>query len=94
MTTNLDPTKAKLDPDADLDYKFDWSTWLADSETIASHTVVASTGITAYNDSESAGVVTVWVKNATAGFQRVTCHIVTSAGRKDDRTIRFAVANR
>ena len=49
------PNTFSKDPDAVLDYKFDWaastngsgaSDWLADGETISSHTITATTGLT------------------------------------------------
>jgi len=94
------------DPDAVLDYKFDWaaftnstgtSDWLASGETIASHTIDADTGITV--DSSSATdtntSVTVWLSAGTAGTTyNVRCEIVTSDSRTDERTIKIAVRER
>lgn len=85
------------DPSAVLDYAFDWSTWLDsdNSETISSHTVTAETGITLDSDSESDGVVTAWMSAGTAGKNyTVTCKIVTSAGRTDERSITILCRNR
>ena len=86
------------DPDARLDYAFDWSAWLDsdDSETIASYTVaVASGDVTIDTDSEDAGVVTVWLEDGTASTRaKVTCHIVTSVGREDDRTMTLSIRQR
>lgn len=83
------------DPDAVLDYAFDWSDWLATGETISSHTITAETGITKDSDSESSGVVTVWLSGGTAGNEYdVACEIVTSASRTDERTIIIRCQNR
>ena len=83
------------DPDAVLDYGFDWSSWLATGETISSHTITTETGLTKDSDSESSGVVTVWLSGGTAGNDYdVACKIETSAGRKDERTITIRVKNR
>jgi hypothetical protein len=91
MATNL----FTKDPEAVLDYAFDWSDWLATGETISSHTITTETGITKDSDSEAAGVVTVWLSSGTAGTNyRVECKIVTSAGRTDERTIWIKVTNR
>ena len=91
------------DPNAVLDYKFDWaaqtngsgsSDWLANGETIASYTVTAETGLTKVSDSvtDSNTSVTVWLSGGTADtVYDVTCHIVTSAGREDDRTMKIVV---
>lgn len=80
------------DPNAVLDYAFDWSSWLATSETVSSFVVTVQSGITegtgAYASSESSGVVTVWLSGGTEGTTySVACKIVTSAGRTDERTI-------
>ena len=78
------------DPDAVLDYSFDWSSWLDSSvpETISSHTVTVATGLTKDSDSESSGVVTVWLFGGTAGnTYTVACEIETNEGRTDERTI-------
>lgn len=77
------------DPDAVLDYAFDWEEyWLESGETIASHTITVQTGITKDSDSESDGIVTVWLSGGTAGSTyEVACEIVTTNGRTDERTI-------
>lgn len=83
------------DPDAVLDYAFDWSDWLAASEAISSHTVTAEAGITKDSDTESGGVVTVWLSAGTAGnTYTVACEIVTDGGRTDERTVEIRVASR
>jgi len=83
------------DPDAVLDYVFDWSDWLETGETISSHTVTALTGITKDSDAESSGLVTVWLSAGTAGKEyTVACEIVTSSLRTDERTIRIMVKER
>lgn len=94
------------DPDAVLDYVFDWrglthgvegaeSDWLAEGETITSHTVTVSSGITLDSDSEADGAVTVWISGGSAGqTYLVTCSIETSQGRDDDRTMKFVVKER
>lgn len=77
------------DPNAVLDYSFDWATeWLVAGETISSHVMTVGTGLTKDSDSENGGIVTVWLSGGTAGVNYpVACKIVTSAGRTDERTI-------
>lgn len=87
------------DPDARLDYRFDWraltngygtSNWLATGETIVDTTVTADAGLTVDSSSVVSDdtAVVVWLSGgAVGGRYYVTCHIVTSAGREDDRTI-------
>lgn len=96
------------DPNARLDYAFDWKTpakdpetgeyrsWLASGETISSRVVSVTKGdVVLDGDTESAGIVTVWVKQGTPGTTAwVTCHITTSAGRQDDRSIVISVTER
>lgn len=88
-------TKYLKDPDAVLDYMFDWSDWLASGETIISHTITAETGIVVDSSTESAGKVTVWLFGGTARTDyRVSCLITTSAGRTDERSIMIQVEDR
>lgn len=87
------------DPEAVLDYKFDWaastngtgvSDWLASGETISSRTVTVESGLTKDSDSltDTNTSVTVWLSGGTAGtVYTVTCHIVTSDNRTDERSI-------
>ena len=85
----------KKDPDAVLDFAFDWSSWLAESETINTYTVTVMSGLTLDSDSQADGVVTVWLSGGTAGnWYTVACRIVTSAGRTDERTMRIRVEER
>ncbi len=86
------------DPDAVLDFAFDWSDWLAVGETISVFTVVAETGLTVDASpapSESSGVITFWLSSGTSGNSySVTSQIITSAGRTDDRTMTIRVQER
>ena len=83
------------DPDAVLDYMFDWSAWLDGAEAISSYEIDEDTGITVDSDSEAAGVVTVWLSGGTAGVTyAVRCEIVTDAGRTDERTMTIKVQER
>lgn len=83
------------DPDAVLDYAFDWSAWLAASETIASFTVTVPDGLELDSSDEATGIVTAWLSGGDDGSAySVTCHIVTNQGREDDRTIRLRVRER
>jgi hypothetical protein len=87
------------DAHADLDFVFDWSDWLASSETIASQVITVDTGLTegtgAKATSQSAGKVTVWLSGGTAGTTyNVACKITTSDSRIDERTIKIRVLQR
>jgi hypothetical protein len=85
------------DPDAVLDYAFDWSSWLdaGSSEAISSYTIDADTGITVDSHGESSGVVTLWLSGGTDGTTyALRCEIVTDAGRTDQRTMIIKVQER
>jgi hypothetical protein len=91
------PSHFTKDPSAVLDYKFDWSSWLATSETISSHTVTAGTGLTvassALTDVNTS--VTAWLSGGTAETEyTVTCRVVTSQSRTDERSITIRVQDR
>jgi len=83
------------DPDAVLDYAMDWSDWLDDAETINSHTVTVDEGLTKDSDSESDGIVTIWLSGGTANTTyNIAVKIVTSASRTDERTFRVNILQR
>jgi len=85
------------DPSAVLDYKFDWSAWLAAGETISTRTVTVGTGITKDSDAitDAGESVTVWLSGGTHGVDySVTARIVTSLSRTDERTITIKVRDR
>lgn len=83
------------DPDAVLDYAFDWSAWLEDGETISSHVVTVGSGITKDSDSESSGIVTIWLSGGTHGSDYlIACKIVTSMARTDERSINIRCRER
>lgn len=83
------------DPDATLDFVFDWSDWLQSGETISSYIITTDSGITNEGDDESDGIVTVWLSGGTAGARySVACKITTSLNRIDERTMLVWVAER
>lgn len=83
------------DPDAVLDYVFDWTDWLEVGETIISNVITVGSGITKDSDSESAGIVTIWLSGGTHGIDYlVACKITTSLDRTDERTINIRCRDR
>lgn len=84
------------DPQAVLDYIFDWSAWLADiTDTISSHAMTLETGITLDSSAVVSDTVVAWVSGGTAGVTyRVTCQITTTGGRTDERSIFIKVKER
>jgi len=85
------------DPQARLDYGWDWASWLGDGETITAHTVTASGagGVVVESSAVIGGQVVAWISGGVVARQSsVTVHIVTSEGRADDRTLRLDVKER
>lgn len=89
------------DPQARLDYVWDWTPWLADGETITAATVTSSTvPDTALIVEQPPTVVDgakaiAWISGGTPErTYRVACHITTSSARQDTRTHRLYVAAR
>lgn len=89
------PTITK-DPNARLDYYERWGTWLGD-DTIVTATTPTVSGVTVDEANIiNAGVdVQLWLTGGVLGETgSVTVHIVTAAGREDDRTLYFKIRSR
>lgn len=85
----------KKDPDARLDWVWDWNEWLDEGEVIENSVFLASVGISIDNTSNTTRTATVWLSGGTAGqVYQVTNRITTSSGRIDDRSITIRVAER
>ena len=83
------------DPNANLDYAFDWSDWLAVGETISTYVLTVPAGLTKGAESELSGKVVVWLSGGTVNTTYlVACKMTTSLGRIDERTIEIDVQNR
>ena len=83
------------DPDAVLDFTFDWASWLEGTDTISAHTLTIDTGLTKDSDSAGDDSVTAWLSGGTAGEDYdVVCSIETGDGREEDRTITIMVRER
>lgn len=94
------------DPDAVLDYKFDFaaltngtgeSDWLQSGETISSAVLTVESGITEDSNSltDTDTSVTVWLSEGVAGSTyTIACKIVTSESRTEERTIYIKVRER
>ncbi len=79
------------DPNAVLDYKVDWATWLS-TDTIATVAWTVPTGITQTSTSNTTTTATIWLSGGTAGTTyEIVCRITTAGGRTDDRTIGIRV---
>jgi hypothetical protein len=85
----------KKDPDATLDWIFDWNLWLGETETISEVEFVVDPGITVTNSGHTQKTATVWLSGGTEGqVYRVTCRITTDEGRIDDRSFTLRCTNR
>lgn len=85
---------SKQDPQASLDWGTDWSSWLG-TDTITTSTWTVGTGLTKGTDTHDATTATVWLSGGTAGIRyKITNHIVTAAGRTDERSFYVMVQDR
>lgn len=83
------------DPDATLDWIFDWSQWLGATETISASVMTASPGIVLDSSSFSVSTATAWVSGGSEGrVYQVSNKITTDQGRIDERSITIRVTNR
>jgi len=83
------------DPDAFLDYGFDWSEWLESGEIIATSTWIAPDGITKGADTYSDDATSVWMSGGAVGCDYVVVNrVTTNQSRQDDRSITIKVRNR
>lgn len=82
------------DPNAVLDYVWDWSAWLGE-DTADSFEWIVPDGITKDSDTSDDTTATIWLSGGTAGTAyRVTNRITTAGGRTDDRTHTIVVRER
>jgi len=86
------------DPDAELDYAVNWSNWLEEGETIVSAVWEIPDSFTrppGKPDRIEEGRTIIWVSGGEPGMDHgLRVHVVTSAGREEDRTIWLRVRNR
>jgi hypothetical protein len=84
------------DPDAKLDYSWDWTLWLADANDSIESATVTVVGVTAVGAAVVAdGVVTQVVEGGIVGEAcSMVCQIATVGGRVDERTINLTIIDR
>lgn len=84
------------DSQAVLDYKWDWSDWLENGETIISEEITSTpTGLTIDSHSSDGTTVTAWLSDGVDNsVYLVTCSITTSQARTDERSIIISCAFR
>lgn len=91
----------RKDPDAVLDYKLNWAKWLnatpsGEQDTIQGQPVwTVPAPLILNNDDNDETSATVWLQGGVAGqVYRVSCRILTSLGRTDERTFRVICVQR
>ena len=83
------------DPQAVLDFRVDWSAWLADGDAIDTSNWTVPEGITQASATHDDTTATIWLSGGTLGeTYSLTNRITTEQGRTDDRTIRVSVRDR
>lgn len=77
------------DPNAVLDYMWDWTDWLPAGDTISTADVTLAAGDVVINsESNTTSTVTAWISGGTQSTDaQLTARVVTAQGRTDDRTI-------
>lgn len=82
------------DPNAILDYSFNWGKWLVDDTIVTSNWTVPS-GITSAGVAVSPSTTTIWLQGGIAGVSySVYNQITTARGRTEKRTFKINVIDR
>ena len=92
-----DEQKEILTVNKELDFAFDWSSWLQTGENISTYVLTPSAGISVSTHSESSGVVTAWLSTCAADSEfEVHCKITTDTtpARVDERSMRIHSVHR
>jgi hypothetical protein len=84
------------DPDATLDYTWDWTEFLADIvDSIAAYEMLVDESLTVVSSSRIGAVVTAFISGGTLDAKpTATCRITTTGGRIEDRSIYFRMVER
>ena len=83
------------DPDAKLDYQWDWSDWLDSGDEIASAVFTVPSGLTNVSNSKTTTTATIWLSGGTAGeTYEIACEITTAQTRIDERTVCIRVRHK
>lgn len=80
------------DPDATINYPFDWSAWLEDGETITASTWIPDPGITVVTSGFTSTSTTVKASvSVSSGIQKAINRITTSTGEVQDKTLTLII---
>ena len=82
------------DPDATLDYRINWSLWLA-GDTISSSEWILPAGLSLVAQTFENTYTTAWISSGELGEKySVVNRITTASGRIEDRSIVIRIRNR
>lgn len=85
---------ADKDPQATLNYGWDWTDWLG-SDVIVASTWIVSSGLTLVNQSFTDKTTAVMVSGGASGQSYdLVNHIITAQGLEDERTISLKAIDR
>lgn len=83
------------DPDAKLEYGFNFSDWLYSGDQISTAAWTVPTGLTTVSTQVGTEKVKIIVSGGTAGENyKLSCKITTTDGRIDERSFALNVENR
>ena len=83
------------DPGSLLDYGIDWSEWLLPGDTLTGSTWSVPAGLTLVSSSYASNVAMLFIQGGTVNTTYdVMNEIMTTGGRRDQRTIRIMVVDR
>lgn len=85
----------RKDPEAVLDYTFDWTDYLvAIGDTISSYEITVTGGVVIDSHSRQDGIITVWASGGTVGTPvKLKCRIVTAGNRTDEFSVNLYIKN-
>lgn len=82
-------------PQAELDYGFDWSRWLASGDTISDAEWTVPTGLSKDGEGSDNSSTSVSISGGTVGTRYVvSCDIETAQGRVDHRSFEIRCVER
>lgn len=85
----------RKDPDAKLDYGFDWSDWLASGEILSVSVWVVASGLTEVSTHRADTSTLIWLSGGTVGkTYRVSNMVTTSDDRIDERSFEVIIEER
>lgn len=82
------------DPDAELDYGFNWEDWL-DGDTLSASAWTVPSGLTEVSNNYNNTTTWIWLSGGVSGaVYEVVNSITTVGGRQDDRTLTVKMRNK